>query len=57
MGDLELAATQTMRMHISCCIASPFHAAVHLFSAITATHDAAGDHLDRHVLADLYANF
>ena len=31
MGDLELAAIQIMRTHISCCIASPCHAAVHLF--------------------------
>jgi hypothetical protein len=56
MGDLELAAIQTMRMHIFCCIASPFHAAVHLFCAITAMYDAAEDYLDRHVLADLYDN-
>lgn len=56
MGDLELAAIQTMRMHIFCCIASHIHAAVHLFCAITAAYDAAEDHLDRHVLADLYAN-
>ena len=45
MGDLELAAMQTMRTCISCCIASVFHATVHLFCAITAIYDAAEDHL------------
>jgi len=37
MGDLELAAMQTMRTCISCCIASVFHATVHLFCAIIIT--------------------